>query len=97
MAYHSQAYDLLGTVSPSSGDRRALFFQWWIPLLIIVLAFMVIRAIREEGATAVIETSLENPEFYSHAILSGTMKVFAADRNHKRLEREKGTQRRSFS
>ncbi len=37
---------------------------------------MFLRAIREEAARAVIKTSLTNPEFYSHAVLSGTMKVF---------------------
>lgn len=49
----------------------ALFFfiRWWIPALMLVLAFLFIRAIREEAAKAVIETSLEQPEFYSHAVL----------------------------
>jgi hypothetical protein len=45
------------------------FVKWWIPVIIIVLSFMFMRAIRQEAAKAVIETSLENPEFYSHAIL----------------------------
>jgi hypothetical protein len=52
------------------------FVSWWIPVILIVLAFMFLRAIREEAAKAVIETSLTDPEFYSHAVLSGTMKVF---------------------
>ncbi|MCG8345889.1 MAG: hypothetical protein MI685_12135 [Chlorobiales bacterium] len=55
------------------------FIKWWIPVIIIVLSFMFMRAIRQEAAKAVIETSLENPEFYSHAILSGTMKIYSAD------------------
>lgn len=59
-----------------------LFFyiKWWIPVIIIVISLVFMRAIRQESAKAVIETSLENPEFYSHAILSGTMKIFTADR-----------------
>ena len=55
------------------------FIKWWIPIIIIILSFMFARAIRQEAAKAVIETSLENPEFYSHAILSGTMKIYSAD------------------
>ncbi len=55
------------------------FVRWWIPIIIIVLSFMFMRAIRQEAAKAVIETSLESPEFYSHAILSGTMKTYLTD------------------
>lgn len=55
------------------------FVRWWIPIIIIVLSFMFMKAIRQEAAKAVIETSLENPEFYSHAILSGTMKIYSTD------------------
>jgi len=51
------------------------FVKWWIPCLIILLALMTIKAIRGESAKAVIETSLENPAFYSHAVLSGTLKL----------------------
>jgi hypothetical protein len=56
------------------------FVKWWIPVIMIVLAFMFIRGIREEAAKAVVETSLKSPEFYSHAVLSETMNVFATDR-----------------
>ncbi len=34
------------------------FAKWWIPVIIIILAFMFSRAIRQEAAKAVIETSL---------------------------------------
>ena len=59
----------------------ALFFfvKWWIPVIIIIVSFMFIKAIREEGAKAVISTSLEDPEFYSHAILSETMKIYLSN------------------
>ncbi len=55
------------------------FIKWWIPIIIILLSFMFARAIRQEAAKAVIDTSIEDPEFYSHAILSGTMKIYSTD------------------
>jgi hypothetical protein len=55
-----------------------LFFyvKWWIPVIIIILSFMFMKGIREESAKAIIKISLENPAFYSHAVISGTMRVF---------------------
>lgn len=55
------------------------FMEWWIPVIIIILSFMFMRAIRQEAAKAVIEASLKDPEFYKHAILSRTMKIFTTD------------------
>ena len=56
------------------------FIKWWIPIIIIILAFQSIRAMREEAARAVVKTSLKNPEFYVHAMLSKTMKIYAIDK-----------------
>lgn len=55
------------------------FIKWWIPIVIIILTFMFARAIRQEAQKAVIETSIKNPKFYSHAILSGTMKIYSKE------------------
>lgn len=52
------------------------FVRWWIPVIVIVLSFMTIKAIREEAAKAVIVTSLNDAKFYSHAIRTGTLKIF---------------------
>jgi hypothetical protein len=51
------------------------FVNWWIPVLIIFFSFLFMKAIREESVKAVIKISLEEPDFYEHAILSGTMKA----------------------
>lgn len=59
------------------------FLKWWIPIVIIVLSFMFMSAIRREAAKAVIDTSLKNPEFYTHAILTGTMKIYITNGQNK--------------
>lgn len=59
------------------------FIKWWIPLLIIISSFILAKALREEAAKAVIRTSLKDPKFYSHAILSGTLKIFKSNDNIK--------------
>lgn len=53
------------------------FVKWWIPAIIIFFGIWLPRTIQKIGARAVIKTSLKNPEFYSHAILSETMKIYA--------------------
>lgn len=53
------------------------FIKWWIPLLMIFFSLLLIKAIREESAKAVIKTSLDNADFYTYAILSRTLKVYS--------------------
>lgn len=53
------------------------FVKWWIPVIIIVFGLWLSSTIQKIGAKAVIKTSLKNPEFYLHAILSETMKIYA--------------------
>jgi len=52
------------------------FVSWWIPVLVIVLALLSTSSIRKTAAGAVVETSLKSEEFYQHALLSGTMRVY---------------------
>ena len=53
------------------------FITWWIPLIIIALAFMFMNGIRQEAAKAVVETALVDPKFYSHAVISKTMTIYS--------------------
>jgi hypothetical protein len=56
-----------------------LFFyvKFWIPILMIFLSLQIIRAIRQEAAKAVIQTSLMNEDFYFHSIYSRTMIIYS--------------------
>jgi hypothetical protein len=56
------------------------FVKWWIPIIVIVFSLMTNNVMRKVAAKAVLETSLESPSFYRHAILSGTMKIYPAKR-----------------
>lgn len=52
------------------------FVMWLIPLGIVFVASLFLKAIREESARAVVKISLEDPMFYNVAIMTGTMMIF---------------------
>ena len=67
---------IICTVAIPSAIVLFFFVKWWIPLIIILTVLVLVRAIRNESAKAVIEISLQFPEFYFHAIHSKTLKIY---------------------
>lgn len=52
------------------------FVKWWIPVLIIITSFMTMKGVRVTSAQAVVEEALKDETFYTHARLSGTLKIY---------------------
>lgn len=66
----------ISTLSIPTAVVLFFFLDWWIPLIVIGIAVLIMNAIRQESAKAVIETSIRNPKFYTHAVISKTMKIY---------------------
>lgn len=52
------------------------FTKWWIPAIMISLAFVMIKLIRTRSQKAVIATSLSDMQFYEIAVSTDTLRIY---------------------
>jgi uncharacterized membrane protein YdbT with pleckstrin-like domain len=52
-----------------------IFVKWWVGLIVLIVGFLLPRAIKKSAMEFVIEHSVEDGEFYDKAINSGLLIV----------------------
>ena len=52
-----------------------IFIKWWIGLAVIVVGFLLPRAIKQTDMEFVLEQALEDEVFYDYAIKAGLLKI----------------------
>jgi len=66
-------------LSIPTGIVLIIFVKWWIGLIVLIIGFLLPRAIQESSTGFVLEQALEDKEFYQFAIDEGLLVIGGDD------------------